>query len=76
MAPAQARAAELGGAIARIRDGDQIEIDVARRAVDVLDADLAARPPAPSPKPLPSPGVFSKYADVVGSAADGAVTIG
>jgi dihydroxy-acid dehydratase len=68
--------AALGGAIARIRDGDQIEIDVARRTVDVLDADLAARPPAPSPKPPPSPGVFSKYADIVGSAADGAVTIG
>jgi dihydroxy-acid dehydratase len=68
--------AALGGAIARIRDGDQIEIDVARRAVDVLGADLAARSPAPSPKPPPSPGAFSKYADVVGSAADGAVTIG
>jgi dihydroxy-acid dehydratase len=66
--------AALGGPIARIRDGDHIEIDVARRAVDVLDADLAARAPAPSPKPAPPPGVYRKYAGSVGSAAYGAVT--
>jgi dihydroxy-acid dehydratase len=66
--------AALGGPLARIRDGDQIEIDVARRAVDVLGADLAARPPAASPKPAPPPGVYRKYAESVGSAATGAVT--
>jgi dihydroxy-acid dehydratase len=66
--------AALGGPIARIRDGDQIEIDVARRAVDVLGADLAARPPATSPKPPPPAGAYRKYAESVGSAAAGAVT--
>jgi dihydroxy-acid dehydratase len=68
--------AALGGPIARIGDGDQIEIDVARRAVEVLGADLAARPPVPSPKPAPPPGVYRKYAGSVGSAANGAVTAG
>ena len=66
--------AALGGPIARIGDGDRVEIDVARRAVDVLGADLAARPPAPSPKPAPPPGVYRKYAESAGSAANGAVT--
>jgi dihydroxy-acid dehydratase len=66
--------AALGGPIARIRDGDQIEIDVARRVAGVLGADLAARAPAPSPKPAPPPGVYRKYAAGVGSAAGGAVT--
>jgi dihydroxy-acid dehydratase len=66
--------AALGGPIARIRDGDQVEIDVARRVAEVLDADLAARAPAPSPKPAPPPGVYRKYASIVGSAAYGAVT--
>jgi dihydroxy-acid dehydratase len=68
--------AALGGPIARIGDGDQIEIDVARRAVEVLGADLAARPLIPSPKPAPPPGVYRKYAGSVGSAANGAVTAG
>jgi dihydroxy-acid dehydratase len=66
--------AALGGPIARIRDGDQIEIDVARRAVGVLGVDLAARAPAPSPKPAPPPGAYRKYAESVSSAANGAVT--
>jgi len=66
--------AALGGPIARIRDGDLIEIDVARRQVGVPGADLAAREPVPSPRPAPPPGVFRKYADGVGSAATGAVT--
>jgi dihydroxy-acid dehydratase len=66
--------AAAGGPIARIRDGDEIDIDVARRAVDVLGADLAARPPAASPKPAPPPGVYRKYAEIVGSAAYGALT--
>ena len=66
--------AALGGPIAKIRDGDQIEINVAQRSVSVLGADLAARAPAPSPKPPPPPGVYRKYAGSVGSAAYGAVT--
>jgi dihydroxy-acid dehydratase len=66
--------AALGGPIGRIRDGDRIEIDVARRVAEVLDADLAVREPAASPKPAPPPGVYRKYAGSVGSAAYGAVT--
>lgn len=66
--------AAAAGPIARLRDGDQIEIDVARRAVDVLGADLAARPPGASPKPPPPPGVYRKYTESVGSAAAGALT--
>jgi dihydroxy-acid dehydratase len=66
--------AALGGPIAKIRDGDQIEINVAQRSVSVLGADLAARAPTPSPKPPPPPGVYRKYAGSVGSAAYGAVT--
>lgn len=66
--------AALGGPIARLRDGDQIEIDVARRVVEVIGADLATRPVAASPKPAPPPGVYRKYAQSVGSAAGGALT--
>jgi dihydroxy-acid dehydratase len=65
--------AALGGPIARICDGDQIEIDVARRTAEVL-GDLAARPPAANPKPAPPPGVYRKYAGSAGSAAMGALT--
>jgi dihydroxy-acid dehydratase len=66
--------AAAGGPIARLRDGDQIEIDVARRTVEVVGADLAARPEGASPKPAPPPGVFRKYTGSVGSAATGALT--
>lgn len=65
-----------GGPIARLRDGDQIEIDVGRRSVRVLGADLGARPAAVSPKPPPTPGVFGKYVATVGPASEGAVTTG
>jgi dihydroxy-acid dehydratase len=66
--------AAAGGPLARIRDGDQIDIDVTRRKVDVVGADLASRTPAASPKPAPPPGVYRKYAESVGSAATGALT--
>jgi dihydroxy-acid dehydratase len=66
--------AAVGGPIARLRDGDQIEIDVARRTVTAVDVDLAARPPAANPKPPPPPGAYRKYVETVGSAATGALT--
>jgi dihydroxy-acid dehydratase len=66
--------AAAGGPIARLHDGDQIEIDVGRRTVHVLGADLAARPAGASPKPAPPPGVYRKYTETVGSAATGALT--
>ncbi|HEY5986402.1 MAG TPA: dihydroxy-acid dehydratase, partial [Streptosporangiaceae bacterium] len=66
--------AAAGGPIARLREGDQIEIDVARRTVEALGADLATRPAGASPKPAPPPGVYRKYTQAVGSAATGALT--
>jgi dihydroxy-acid dehydratase len=67
-----------GGPIAAVRDGDFITIDVdARRLdVDLDDAEIAARvaewrPPADGD----NRGVLSKYAKLVGSASEGAVTV-
>ncbi|TMQ13349.1 MAG: dihydroxy-acid dehydratase [Deltaproteobacteria bacterium] len=68
--------AALGGPIALVRDGDRITFDVAARRLDV-DADLEARrrdhPPAPRP-PRYTRGVMAKYAALVSSASEGAVT--
>jgi len=63
-----------GGPIAYVRDGDMISIDVKGRRLDV-NADLNSRradwnPPAPRY----SSGVMAKYARLVSSASDGAVT--
>jgi dihydroxy-acid dehydratase len=67
----------VGGPIAALRDGDRITIDVAARRVDVAlsDAEIAERmrgwrPPAPRY----TEGVFAKYAALVSSASEGAVT--
>lgn len=69
--------AAVGGPIAAIRDGDMIVIDTANRTlqVELDDATLADRlrnwtPPPPKY----SSGVFGKYAKLVGSASEGAVT--
>lgn len=69
--------AALGGAIAVVREGEIVHIDVASRRIDVEvgDAEIAARlatwePPAPR---YPT-GVFAKYAATVSSASLGAVT--
>jgi dihydroxy-acid dehydratase len=66
-----------GGPIAAVRDGDQITIDVDARRIDVAlsDDEIATRVAAyRSPeRPVP-PGVLSKYAKLVSSASDGAVT--
>ncbi|HEU4730828.1 MAG TPA: dihydroxy-acid dehydratase [Kofleriaceae bacterium] len=68
--------AALGGPIALVRDGDRITFDVAARRLDV-DADLEARrrerPPAARPSRYPR-GVMAKYAALVASASEGAVT--
>jgi dihydroxy-acid dehydratase len=68
--------AALGGPIALVRDGDRITLDIAARRLDV-DADLDARrlegaPPRP-PARYPR-GVMAKYAALVSSASEGAVT--
>ncbi|MEP7041464.1 MAG: dihydroxy-acid dehydratase [Dokdonella sp.] len=70
VAPEAAR----GGPIGLLREGDRIVIDATRRVVET-DADLDARRRdwvAPVPKVVR--GVLAKYAQLVGSAAKGAVT--
>jgi len=65
-----------GGALAFVRDGDEITIDVAARRLDVK-ADLESRKTgwrAPEPRYLS--GVMAKYARLVSSASTGAVTNG
>jgi dihydroxy-acid dehydratase len=71
--------AALGGPIAFVADGDEVEIDVDRKALDlhVPDDVLAARRAAWTPPPPRYPGgVFAKYAALVSSASDGAITTG
>jgi dihydroxy-acid dehydratase len=73
VAPEAAR----GGPIGAVRDGDEITIDVDARRLDVAlsDEEIAARTSAYEPPAKPYPGVaLAKYARLVSSAADGAVT--
>jgi dihydroxy-acid dehydratase len=69
--------AALGGPIAIVRDGDMISIDTDadRLDLEIPPAEITARlsryvPPAPRFRV----GVFAKYAALVSSASDGAVT--
>src|SRR5271165_2767903 len=69
--------AALGGPIAAIHEGDPIIIDAQKRRleVEISDAEIARRmaqwkPPAPKY----TTGVFAKYAALVASAAEGAIT--
>ena len=74
VAPEAAR----GGPIAAIRDGDEITIDVDARRIDVaLDEDeIAQRVAAYRPPPNGDhTGALAKYAALVGSASQGAVTL-
>lgn len=69
--------AALGGPIAAVRDGDLIVIDVEARSlrVEISPEELAGRLTGWSaPPPRYSSGVFAKYAKLVTSAAEGAVT--
>jgi dihydroxy-acid dehydratase len=71
--------AALGGPIALVREGDEISIDVIARRMDlnVDEAVLAERRAewqAPEPRYLG--GVMAKYAALVSSASEGAVTTG
>ena len=64
------------GAIALVKDGDRIRIDINARTLDLLvdESELAKR--RESFKPLPSrytSGVLGKYVKLVGSASKGAV---
>jgi dihydroxy-acid dehydratase len=67
----------VGGPIGLVRDGDQITLDVESRRLDVdlSDDELAERAKQYRPPERPFPGVaLSKYAKLVSSAAEGAVT--
>jgi dihydroxy-acid dehydratase len=69
--------AALGGPIALVREGDTIVVDVDRRALDleVAGAELERRRAAWSPPPRRhGSGVFAKYAALVSSASEGAIT--
>jgi dihydroxy-acid dehydratase len=66
-----------GGAIAALREGDEVTIDVEARTLEVALTDdeierriAAYEPPAPAYES----GVLAKYANSVGSASEGAIT--
>jgi dihydroxy-acid dehydratase len=74
VAPEAAR----GGPIAAVRDGDQITFDVDGRRLDVAldEAEIAARiADYDVPESPDRTGVLAKYARVVSSASEGAITI-
>ncbi|HSO98546.1 MAG TPA: dihydroxy-acid dehydratase, partial [Solirubrobacteraceae bacterium] len=73
VAPEAAR----GGPIAAILDGDEVTLDVEARRLDVAlsDAEITRRIASYRPPERPDPGpALSKYARLVSSAAEGAVT--
>ena len=69
--------AALGGPIAAVRDGDMVRFDVNRRLLEVEISDEVLRQRMKEWKP-PQPrypkGVFAKYAALVASASQGAIT--
>jgi dihydroxy-acid dehydratase len=70
--------AAVGGPIAAVREGDIITFDIANKRIDleVEPGELAARMVDWSPpKPAYPTGVMAKYARLVGSASEGAVTM-
>jgi len=69
--------AALGGPIAALQEGDSIIIDIEARRLDVelSDAEIAARLSIwTEPAPRYTSGVFAKYAALVSSASEGAIT--
>jgi dihydroxy-acid dehydratase len=70
VAPEAAR----GGPIALLQPGDRITIDVERRTIET-NADLAGRR-ASAAEPRQLAGAYAKYARLVGSASQGALTSG
>lgn len=66
-----------GGPIAFVKDGDRIKLDMVKRTLDLLvdDAELAKRKLGWQPnEPRYTTGILGKYAKLVGSAAEGAIT--
>ncbi len=68
--------AAMRGALAAVREGDLINIDIANRnlRVELTDDEIAARlADWKAPEPRYKSGVFHKYAALVSSAAEGAI---
>jgi dihydroxy-acid dehydratase len=69
--------AALGGPIAGVRDGDIIRFDVVKRVLEVEVSDDVLRQRMAqwkAPQPRYPTGVFAKYAALVASASQGAIT--
>lgn len=68
--------AAAGGAIALVKDGDQITIDAGQQLLHlhISDEDLQRRRASWNPTVKPAPGVLGKYAKMVSSSSRGAVT--
>jgi dihydroxy-acid dehydratase len=69
--------AATGGTLALLENGDRIRIDAVKRTIDVelTKAELRRRRAAWSaPRPYAQSGALAKYAQLVGSASEGAVT--
>ena len=69
--------AALGGPIAAVRDGDIIRFDVSQRILEVEISDEVLRQRMQEwkpPRPRYQTGVFAKYAALVSSASQGAIT--
>lgn len=69
--------AACGGPIAAVREGDTIVFDVEKRRVDlqVSDREMSERLAGwKAPEPKYKTGVFAKYAAMVSSASEGAIT--
>jgi dihydroxy-acid dehydratase len=69
--------AAKGGPLAIVKNGDLIEIDAVKNTISLLipDAEYAARMAAYTPlPPKETRGVLAKYAKLVSSASEGAVT--
>jgi dihydroxy-acid dehydratase len=69
--------AALGGPIAAVRDGDMIRFDIKQRVLEVEISDKVLRQRMEAwqpPQPRYPTGVFAKYAALVSSASQGAIT--
>jgi dihydroxy-acid dehydratase len=69
--------AALGGPIAALHEGDTVHIDVNQRVLEVELSDAALRQRLTewkTPEPRYASGVFAKYAALVSSASQGAIT--
>ena len=68
--------AAVGGPIAALREGDTIVFDIEKRTLtlEITDDEMERLGEWTAPKPHYTTGVFAKYAKLVSSASEGAVT--